>query len=64
MDIDVDVARCVASGQCVARAPEVFDQDDVDGSVVVLDPSPPVALHRRVREAGDACPTGAIAIQS
>ena len=47
MKVKVDQARCVASGNCVLTAPEVFDQRDEDGIVVLLDPSPP----RRARRA-------------
>ena len=51
MHVRVDQARCVASGNCVLTAPEVFDQRVEDGIVVLLDPSPPAELAERVRRA-------------
>ena len=40
MHVEVNVPKCVASGQCVLIAPEVFDQRDDDGMVILLDDSP------------------------
>jgi len=31
MRVTVDQDRCIAAGQCVAAAPDVFDQRDEDG---------------------------------
>jgi len=42
----VDVERCRGAGQCTRSAPEVFDQDEEDGTVIVLDDEPPPALHQ------------------
>ncbi|WP_072488675.1 ferredoxin [Streptomyces atratus] len=56
----VDVPRCVASGQCVMLAPDVFDQRDEDGMVEVLDDTPPSELHDAVRESATMCPGAAI----
>jgi ferredoxin len=36
MKVAVEQDRCVGSGQCVLLAPDVFDQRDEDGSVVLL----------------------------
>ncbi|HEX8868755.1 MAG TPA: ferredoxin [Lentzea sp.] len=60
MRVSVDVPRCVASGQCVLIAPEVFDQRDDDGMVVLLDSSPPSGQHAAVRESALVCPAAAI----
>lgn len=51
---------CVGCGQCALAVPEVFDQQEADGTVLLLDPRPPAALHRRVREAAMSCPVEAI----
>jgi ferredoxin len=59
MKIEIDTDKCIASGACVAACPEVFDQDE-DGLVVVVDPSPPVELHEKVRQAAAACPAAVI----
>jgi ferredoxin len=61
MKVAVEQDKCVASGQCVLLAPDVFDQRDEDGSVVLLQENPPAELHDDVREAARVCP--ALAIQ-
>jgi ferredoxin len=60
MRVAVDVPKCVASGQCVLIAPEVFDQRDEDGIVVLLDESPAPTHHDSVRQAALVCPAVAI----
>jgi ferredoxin len=60
MKVHVDQERCVGGGQCVLAAPEVFDQCEEDGIVVLLDESPAPALHDRVRGAVVRCPAVAI----
>ncbi|GAA4425892.1 hypothetical protein GCM10023169_24080 [Georgenia halophila] len=49
--IEVDEARCVAGGQCVMTADDVFDQRDDDGVVVLLDADPPEERLEAVRRA-------------
>jgi ferredoxin len=46
----------------VLLVPDVFDQNEDDGTVLLLDPQPPERLHTAVREAAQVCPTGAIAV--
>ena len=41
-------------------APDVFDQRDDDGIVILLDERPSAELHPVVREAADVCPGAAI----
>ncbi|MGR4854933.1 ferredoxin [Streptomyces violaceus] len=60
MRVEVDVPSCVASGQCVMLAPDVFDQREEDGSVVLLDDTPPYELHDAVGESATMCPAQAI----
>jgi len=62
MKITVDEGLCCASGMCVIRADQVFDQREEDGIVLVLDDAPPPEHHDAVREAAAACPTGAIGL--
>jgi ferredoxin len=62
MHVEVDVPKCVASGQCVLIAPEVFDQRDDDGMVILLDDSPAAARDAVVREAALVCPSAAISL--
>ncbi|MQY40780.1 Ferredoxin-2 [Streptomyces sp. RB17] len=60
MRVEVDIPKCVASGQCVELAPDVFDQREEDGMVVLLDDAPPAELHDAVRESATVCPAAAI----
>lgn len=60
MKVTVDQGRCVSAGNCVAHAPEVFDQDEDDGSVILLDEHPSDDLLDGVREAVAVCPAQAI----
>lgn len=62
MKIVIDEARCVAAGQCVAAAPDVFDQRDEDGIAVLLDEDPSEDLYDDVRHAAAVCPALAIQI--
>jgi ferredoxin len=58
----VDRERCCGAGMCVLTAPEVFDQDNEDGRVVLLEPAPPPRHHVALRQAAEVCPSGAITI--
>ncbi|WP_410672883.1 ferredoxin [Amycolatopsis sp. cmx-4-68] len=60
MQITVDTGSCVASGQCVLLAPGTFDQDEDDGTVVLLAPEPPEGEREAVRQAELTCPAAAI----
>jgi len=60
MRVELDEPKCVAAGQCVMAAPEVFDQRDDDGVAIVLDAEPGPELHDSVREAAAVCPAAAI----
>ncbi|MDT0549913.1 MULTISPECIES: ferredoxin [Streptomyces] len=62
MKITVDDVKCCGAGQCVLLAPEVFDQRDEDGIVVLLDAEPPAELHTAVKEAASVCPAAAISL--
>lgn len=62
MHVEVDIPRCVASGQCVLIAPDVFDQRDEDGIVVLLDDTPPEDQRDAVRESALVCPAAAIRV--
>jgi ferredoxin len=62
MEVSADQELCVAAGVCAATAPEVFDQRDSDGKVVVLDGHPAVHLHKAALEAAEYCPAFAITV--
>jgi ferredoxin len=58
----VDEEKCIGAGQCVLRAPRIFDQRD-DGIVILVDATPPPELHAAARQAADLCPAEAITIE-
>lgn len=58
----IDQDKCCGAGSCVRTAPEIFDQRDEDGLVVVLDAQPPARLHAALDEAANICPAGVISI--
>ena len=60
MRVELDEPKCVASGQCVMAAPEVFDQRDDDGVAILLQAEPGLELHDEVRDAAAVCPAAAI----
>ncbi|MEV0371182.1 ferredoxin [Streptomyces sp. NPDC050636] len=62
MRVHADQEKCCGAGSCVLSAPEVFDQRDEDGIVIVLDARPPAELHEAVREAAAICPAAAISV--
>ncbi|MEU6307240.1 ferredoxin [Streptomyces chartreusis] len=59
MKVELEADKCVASGQCVLAAMDVFDQDD-DGIAVLLDERPADENLDGVREAVAICPAAAI----
>lgn len=63
MDITLEEDKCCGAGQCVLAAPEVFDQRDEDGVVVLLDGAPPAEQYDNVREAAAICPAAAILVR-
>jgi ferredoxin len=63
MKVTIDPDKCVASGQCVAAAADVFDQRDEDGIVVLLTAEPPAELAADVEQAAAVCPALAIHVQ-
>ncbi|WP_240436390.1 cytochrome P450 [Streptomyces sporangiiformans] len=60
VNVELDVPKCVASGQCVMAAPDVFDQRDEDGIAILLTDHPAEDLLDGVREAAAICPAAAI----
>lgn len=63
MRLIVDTEVCVGAGQCTLTAPEIFDQRDDDGTVILLQPEPPADLHDAARKAATLCPTQAIRVE-
>lgn len=62
MRVHADRDSCVSSGQCVMTAPDVFDQDEDEGVVIVKTATPPPELAKDVRRAAALCPAMAITL--
>jgi len=62
MRITVNRSRCIAAGQCVLKAPRVFDQDEQDGIVVLLSENPAPEFEASARLAARVCPSEAITV--
>ncbi|MEV7983215.1 ferredoxin [Streptomyces sp. NPDC086519] len=60
MRVTIDQDKCVAAGQCAATAPDVFDQRDEDGVVLLLTDTPSAERADDVRHAAAVCPALAI----
>jgi len=64
MRIVADLDRCVGAGQCVLTDPTTFDQNDEDGTVVVLRDHPEdQETSARAREAVHVCPSRALSLE-
>lgn len=63
MRVTVHQDKCVSSGMCVMNSPDVFDQRDDDGVVVLLIESPSPDQADGTRDAAAACPALAIHIE-
>ncbi|MBI1757949.1 MAG: (4Fe-4S)-binding protein [Actinobacteria bacterium] len=62
MRIVMDREYCVGSGQCVLSAPELFDQSEEDGRVLLRTARPEPAAIDRSRIAVDLCPSRALSL--
>jgi ferredoxin len=62
MRIIADTSRCVGAGQCVLTDPAVFDQDEADGTVVVLVEHPEGSQLDLARMAVQICPSQALSL--
>ena len=62
MKVTVDRDKCVASGQCVLAAAAVFDQDENDGVVILLNDDPSPDQYDAVRLAAQMCPASVIEV--
>ena len=63
MRVVVDFDVCASTGACMQTCPEVFEVRS-DGYLYILQEEPPEALHEKVREASELCPTGAISLEN
>ncbi|RBQ14876.1 ferredoxin [Spongiactinospora rosea] len=63
MKIIADTRRCVGAGQCVYTEPALFDQNEDDGTVIVLRETLEGELVRKAREAVRVCPSQALSLE-
>lgn len=63
MKVSIDRTRCVGAGQCVRVAPAVFDQDEKDGLVVLINARPGDLGASDVGKAALLCPAQAIRVE-
>jgi ferredoxin len=63
MRISADTEVCIGAGMCALTAPEVFDQSEEDGTVVLLVPEPAAEQEQNARRAVQLCPSGALKIE-
>ena len=63
MRVTADREACCAAGQCALIAPDLFDQSDEDGTVVLLDARPEAVRLDILREVVSRCPAGAIRLE-
>lgn len=62
MRVEVHADRCIGSGVCALVAPDVFDQRDDDGVVVLLAEHPTEEHHDSTHDAATRCPAAVIEI--
>ncbi|MGP4052300.1 ferredoxin [Streptomyces sp. 2A115] len=63
MKIVADTGKCVGAGQCALSGPDLFDQSEDDGTVIVLNSEPEgELLAKKAREAVHICPSGALSL--
>ncbi|WP_026328363.1 ferredoxin [Streptomyces sulphureus] len=62
MRIEVDREKCTSSGTCAMYFPGLFDQDEADGRVRLIEEHPSEEQETEAREAVLRCPTGAITV--
>lgn len=62
MRLQIDHDRCRGAGQCALHAPELFDQSDEDGTVILLDDQPSPEQQDSARRAAQLCPNSVISI--
>jgi ferredoxin len=61
MRITIDRDRCAGAGQCVLTDPDIFDQSDEDGKVLLIT-QPGAGAEDTIRRAVMLCPSGALGL--
>jgi ferredoxin len=63
MKLVLDLADCVAHGECVLAAPELFELSDGDDVAQLLESEPGEELRAQAEAAVRACPAQAIRLE-
>ena len=63
LEVVVDRGRCLGSGNCFYTDPEVFDQSEEDGTVILVNPNPSDGHRDAVLFAASLCPGQAITVR-
>jgi ferredoxin len=58
MRITTDADKCLGTGNCALIAPDVFDQDDEEGAVTLLQTVPPAEQYEAGPQSGPAVSVG------
>ncbi|MCU1480659.1 MAG: ferredoxin [Subtercola sp.] len=61
--IEVMRERCMGAGNCAEVSPDYFDQDSIDGTVVLLRSDVEPGDEHEVETAADVCPVAAILVK-
>lgn len=60
MKLTIEPHKCIGAGQCVLKAPMVFDQQEEDGIVILLNDHPTGTDETAARLAARVCPAEVI----
>ncbi|THV41944.1 ferredoxin [Glycomyces buryatensis] len=63
MRLIADREVCIGAGMCALTAPDVFDQDEREGRVVLLTEVPGPESIEAAEEAVQLCPSGALSVE-
>ena len=60
--VTADSLMCIGAGNCASVAPELFDLDPDEGTVILLHPEVSGRAVEVARAAADQCPSAAISV--
>lgn len=63
MKVIRDADRCELHGECLIAAPDIFEIEDGEDVVTVINPEPGEDLRKAVEEAVLMCPTSALHVE-